>query len=123
MDNKGQSLVAFILLLPAMFLLLTGVWEIGNLSYINNKIEEEMISSLKYGLKHIEEDNIKDKVKSLLDKNLDGTKEVIVEGNEIIIKVNYKYINLYSKYIKPIEISKSFIGKKENDNLIIEKEG
>lgn len=123
MNNKGQSLVAFILLLPPIFILITGIWEIGNITYINNKIESETISSLKYGLKHIEEENIQDKIKILLDKNIEGTKEIIIEPNEIIIKVNYKHNNLYSKYIKPIEISKTFIGTKENDKIIIEKEG
>ena len=103
MNNKGQSLIAFILLLPVIFVLTTGIWELGNIAYINSKTEEEITSIIKYGLKHIEEENI--------------------EENKIIIKIKYNYQNLYSKYIKPIEIEKTYIGKKENDKIIIEKEG
>ena len=123
MNNKGQSLIAFILLLPVIFVLITGIWEIGNISYISSKTDEEIKSALKYGLKHIEEENIKDKIEMLLDKNIEGTNEIVIEENKIIIKSNYKYQNLYSKYIKPIEINKMYIGKKENDKIIIEKEG
>lgn len=123
MNNKGQSLVAFILLLPVIFVFVTGIWEIGNISYINSKTDEEIKSILKYGLKHIEEENVQEKITTLLDKNVEASKEIIVEENKIVIKTNYEYQNLYSKYIKPIEIKKTYIGKKENDKIIIEKEG
>ena len=123
MNNKGQSLIAFILILPVIFVFTTGLWEIGNISYINNKIKQETISIIKYGLKHIEEENINEKIHTLLDKNIEGNKEVKIETNEIIITINYKYQNLYSKYIKPIEIKKTYIGKKENDKITIEEEG
>ena len=123
MNNKGQSLIAFILLLPVIFVLTTGIWELGNIAYINSKTEEEITSIIKYGLKHIEEENIEEKINTLLDKNIEATKQVTIEENKIIIKIKYNYQNLYSKYIKPIEIEKTYIGKKENDKIIIEKEG
>lgn len=123
MNNKGQSLIAFILLIPVIFVFTIGIWELGNISYINNKTDEDIKSALKYGLNHIEDDNIEEKIKTLLDKNIEGTKEIIIENDKIIIKTEYIYQNLYSKYIKKIKISKSYIGKKENDKIIIEKEG
>ena len=103
MNNKGQSLIAFILLLPVIFVLTTGIWELGNIAYINSKTEEEITSIIKYGLKHIEEENIEEKINTLLDKNIEATKQVNIEENKIIIKIKYNYQNLYSKYIKPIE--------------------
>ena len=123
LNNKGQSLVAFIILLPVIFILITGIWEISNISYKSTKIDKEIKSALNYGLKHIEEENIREKIETLLNKNIEGTKEITIEENKIIIKTNYKYKNIYSKYIKPIEINKTYIGKKENDKIIIEKEG
>ncbi len=123
LNNSGQSLVAFIILLPVIFVLITGIWEISNISYQNNKIEEEIKYVLRYGLKHLEEENIEEKLKTLLDKNIEGTKEINIEPDKIIIKTSYNYKNIYSKYIKPIKISKTYIGKKENDKIIIEKEG
>ncbi|MBR3229225.1 MAG: pilus assembly protein [Bacilli bacterium] len=123
MNNKGQSLIAFIILLPVIFILITGLWEIGNISYISGKTDKEIKSALKYGLKHIEEENIVEKIKTLLDKNIEAAKEITIGENEIIIKTTYKYKNIYSKYIKPIEINKKYIGKKENNKIIIEKEG
>ena len=123
MNNKGQSLIAFILILPVIFVFITGLWEIGNISYINSKIDEEIKSTLKYGLKHIEEDNIKEKIQTLLDKNIEGQKEITIEENKILIKINYKYESFYSKLLKIKEIDETYIGKKENDKIIIEKEG
>ena len=123
MNNKGQSLIAFILILPVIFVFITGLWEIANISYINSKIDEEIKSTLKYGLKHIEEDNIKEKIQTLLDKNIEGQKEITIEENKILIKINYKYESFYSKLLKIKEIDETYIGKKENDKIIIEKEG
>lgn len=123
MNNKGQSLIAFILLLPVVFVFVTGLWEIGNISYVSSKMDMQTESALKYGLKHLSEEGIKDKIELLLDKNFEGTKEVTIGENDIIIKVNYVYHNLYSKYIKPIIINRTYIGKLENETIIIEKEG
>ena len=123
MNNKGQSLIAFILLLPVMFVFILGIWEIGNISYFRSNVDRSAESALNFGLKHIEEDDVQSKILKVLDKNFEGTKEVVIENDKIVIKVKCEYHNLYSKYIKPIEFSKTYIGRLENEKIIIEKEG
>ena len=123
MNNKGQSLIAFILLLPVIFLFITGLWEIGNLAYINSKNDFEVKSALKYGLKNIDDENINEKLITILDKNIDGANEVTVGDNEIIIRVSYKYKSIFSDLIKKNNMEYKYIGKKEKEKIIIEKEG
>lgn len=118
MNNKGQSLVAFILLLPVILLFMTSLWEIGDASVTKAKYENEIKSTIKYGLNHLEEENIREKIENLI-FDLKGPKIITIEENKIAIKYEYSYQIFNNK--KQIKIS--YIGYKENDKIIIEKEG
>lgn len=121
MNNKGQSLVIFILLLPVIFILITGLWEIGNLSITQNRYKREIQDTIKYGLNHIEEENIEEKLLNLLNTNLEGTKDVRIENEEIEITVEYQYNSIYKAILKNKQTIKlNYIGYKENEKIVIE---
>lgn len=110
MNNKGQSLVAFVLMVPIIFILVSFMFKIGNLSYLKNSYENEIKSVIKYGLNHLDDDNLENKLRVLLDSNIDGEKNIKIDNNVII--VNFKK--------KDLKIDLTFTGKKENDKITIE---
>ena len=120
MNSKGQSLAVFVILLPIILFISTMIWEIGNLQVTKAKYESNIKSAIKYGLKKIEDPNIKEKVEGLLRQNI-GVCEVNVENGKIHVKFNTNYKYMYDKY-QEIKIDISMIGYKENDKIIIKKE-
>jgi len=123
MNNKGQSLVSFILFLPVIFILITIVWEIGNLSILKNKYENEIISTIQYGLKHLDNPNLNDDLNMLLDANLDGSKSIRIENNTIRINVTYKTNSIYTAVLKnKHEINMTYLGYIKDKKIVIDKE-
>lgn len=72
LNNKGQSLVVFVILLPILLLFMAFIFELGNITYLKNKYENEIKSTIEYGLKHQEDENLESKLNRLLDENLEG---------------------------------------------------
>ncbi len=123
MTNKGQSLVVFVLLMPIIFILITIVWELGNLSIIQSKYENEIKDVITYGLNHQDDPNINQKLNELLDSNLDGIKTVTNEENIIKINVKKEYNSIYKILFKgKFNIDITYVGYKENEKVIIKKE-
>ena len=87
MDNKGQSLVLFVLLMPVLFVLFLVLSDVGNLMVSQSKYDSEIKSAIKYGLKHKDEDNVIDRIKSLLDYSISEDKQITIDGSKIEVKV------------------------------------
>lgn len=121
MDNKGQSLVMFVLLLPIILVLVAGVIDLGNYSVTKGKYENEIKSTIKYGLNH--PDVSTSDLEKLLNSNLTGVKKIDKSDNMIKIKVTTKVNSLFSNIIKlNYDIDLSYSGYKENNKIIIKKE-
>lgn len=122
MNSKGQSLVAFVLLIPIIFILITLVWEIGNISLLQSKYENEIKEVITYYLKHEEDENILEKTKELLDSNLEGEKEIEITENIIKVHVKKEYNAIYQAILKSkYSIDITYSGYKENDKIIINR--
>ena len=123
MNNKGQSLVTFILLLPLLFLLLAIIFDLGMMQITKQKYENEIKSTIKYGLKHAEEENIKDKMINMLETNTKGNKYIEINGPKITVSIQSKQSSIFPNIIKKdYDIDITYTGHKENENLIIEKQ-
>ena len=123
MSNKGQSLVVFVLILPIIFLLISLVFEIGNLLNTQSRFDSEVRSTIAYGLKHINDENIVNVLYNLLNKNLEGEKNIEVSNNTIKINLKYNSINLYKFLSKQkYNIDVTYVGYMENNKIIINKE-
>jgi len=122
MTNKGQSLVIFVLLIPIIFILITLIWELGNLSLVQSKYESEIKEAIAYGLRH-ENENLKEKVTELLDSNIEGEKDIEVSDGKIKIHVKKQYNTIYRAIFKnKFDIDITYTGYKENEKIIIIKE-
>ena len=123
MNDKGQSLVIFVILLPVILLLMAGIVDIGNFLVEKNSYENEVKSTINYGMKHLDEENIAQKLNDLLDSNIEGKKQINIENETIKIRVNATTKSLFSDIIDfDYQIDISYIGYMDNDKIIIKKE-
>ena len=125
MNNKGQTLVLFVMLLPVLFILLCLVVDIGFLYSEKNKLNNVVKENIEYFLKN-DVENIEENLSKLLYKNIDNVKIVKVnfEDNKLIVKINKNYKSIFSNIINKdlYEVKVSYIGYKIDDKVIIEKE-
>lgn len=122
MNNKGQILIVFVLILPILLLLIALIWEIGNLAITTNKYETAIKDTIEYGLNHQDEDNLKQILNNLLKANVKGDTHIEID-NYIKINVKQKYDALYNNLFNhQFDIDLTYIGYKENNQIIIRKE-
>lgn len=123
LNNKGQSLVMFILLMPVMILILVLVVDVGNM--VSTKLELNSINKI------VIASGLEDMENSLLE---DEIKDLILKNNKDIDKINIKIENgkiqvsllEYSKSVfgrivgfEGYQIVSEYIGYIENDEKVI----
>lgn len=138
-NNKGQSLILFIIFLPILLSIMALVVDVGNA--LSKKSEQDNVIEyiLNYGLENGEvffknndeyyynEElvNWKDDLKILLDYNLENSNnEIVLNEKEIIIKSKSYVEGIFSNIlnIKGFKIESEYKGYIENDKKIIQKE-
>lgn len=104
-NNKGQSLVMFVLIIPIFLLILTLVYDVGNAIYEKDRLSNTNYLTIEYGLNNIDTVTEND-LKNLIEQNTSNLKYIYVtiEGNQIEIKIE--------------KDAKSIIGKMFNFNLV-----
>lgn len=100
MNNKGQALVVFVLVLPIIMLIIAGVMEMGRLSLVKAEYEDSIIDTINYGLDNLDKENVKEKMNLLLDKNISGTKNIEITEGTIKIHVTSNLDSMFSKLFK-----------------------
>ena len=138
MNNKGQTLVVFVLFLPVLVIVITSIIAVlvgllnkSNMYYDKRNMENIAKEAINYGLSNIEDENIENKIKIFISKNIDCEKEVKIEDGEIrvtLIKENKTikkilgYENIKIKYKGKIEDNKEKVevayGNNESKNNI-----
>ena len=123
MDSKGQTLIIFVLILPILLLLFALIWEVGNLSFTINKYEIEIEDTIKYGLNHLDDENLEEVLTNLLKANLDGKISVEINNQAIKVNVKQKYDAMFNNLLDhKFDIDLTYNGYIENKKLIIQKE-
>lgn len=104
-NNKGQSLVMFVLIIPIFLLILTLVYDVGNAIYEKDRLSNTNYLTIEYGLNNIDTVTEND-LKNLIEQNTSNLKYIYVtiEENQIEIKIE--------------KDAKSIIGKMFNFNLV-----
>ena len=124
MNNKGQTLVVFVLFLPVLVIVITMIINKSNMYYDKRNMENIAKEAINYGLNNIEDENIEDKIKIFISKNIECEKEIKIEDGEIrvtLIKENKTikkilgYGNIKIKYKGKIEVA---YGNNESKNNI-----
>lgn len=98
MDNKGQSLIFFVLILPIIILFFVLLIDVTSYELNHNHIKNTIIDNLKVILDNGEKDT--NKIIGVIKSNIDDSDvDAIILENEIEIDVSYKYKSFSKKLI------------------------
>lgn len=137
-NNKGQSLVLFIIFIPILLGIMALVIDLGNAitkkSEIDNVLELVIDYGLEKGEAFLENEqqeylnegliNWKDDLNLLLNYNLNNINSNInIKDNKLIINSNYYVEGIFSNIlnIKGFKIESEYVGYIENNKKIIKK--
>ena len=124
MNNRGQSLVLFILLIPLVLMILYAVYEIGRMTLLKHELDNINAIALDYGINKMNDENIDIEIKELIKKNKNDIDKI-----DIKILDKKMYITLEASLSKSTSLFKnifivksSYVGYMNNDKKIIERD-
>lgn len=127
LNNKGQSLVLFVILIPIFLLLVALVYDVGKLSLLRDELDNINYIVMDYVLDNMEDENIIDNSKELINKNkkdIDYIEVSIVEDRVYIViedTINGIFIDFEDSNI--FKVKSSYLGYIDTDNKkIIERD-
>ncbi len=114
MNNKGQVLVIFVILLPIFFMIFTFIIDLGLLSIEKRKCDNNTYDAIEYYL----DSNDKDKTIKLIENNIEDINIDISDTDSYVeISVSKEYKGIYN-IIYDNEIKITYIGNKETKKII-----
>lgn len=126
MNKKGQTLIAFVILLPVLLLLLAFVVDTGFLLQENTKLTSTTKTILKTMYEEKENIHFEENVKNLYQKNNIPTENVnlTIHAQEVIIENQYNIESIFGKIIgiKNYPLKIKMRAFKNIDKIIISKE-
>lgn len=123
LNNKGQSLVMFILVLPIVLLIFILVFDVGNVIIKKQELDNINYLTIEYGLDHIDDANLENRLIEMININNNDLKEisVLVKNNRIKVTIKNNVNGVLAKEFKILEIVSKYEGYIENDKKIIER--
>lgn len=126
MNNKGQSLVLFVMTVPIIFMLLFMVYDIGNMILLKQTLNNINYLALDYGLDNIDNENITSKLNNVILKNKNDIDKININihDNKIYIDLEDNIDTRISliKSINVFNIKSSYVGYIQDDKKIIERD-
>ena len=125
LNNRGQSLVMFVIILPILLLIFILVMDIGNIVVAKQKLNNINEIVLDYGLDNLDNNDISNKLQELIklnDREIDETR-VYIENDKIYVELNDKVNGIFSRFvnISIFNVKSYYVGYIENDEKRIEK--
>ena len=129
MNNRGQTLVMFILMLPLLLIILCLVVDIGMLSLEKKRLETALKDAIYYELNNQETDSniIKNRLTNTLSKNINNIKikKVEITDNKVItVSISKEYKGIFTKILKSnlFDITSTYKGYMNGEKATIKKE-
>ena len=124
MNNKGQVLIMFVILIPLILLFVMYVVDIGLIYTEKNKLDSITYETISFSLNNINDNNLNDKISNIINLN---DKDIKIE----VLKINKNEINItLKKEVKAIfgniigknkyEILSNYKGNINNKKIIKE---
>lgn len=126
LDNKGQSLVIFVIFIPLFIMIGTFIIDIGFAKYNERKLNSISKEVISYGMKHISDDP-RSEMENLIKKNDDEITyyeiDIDTDNNKIKLIINKDSKGIFGKIIgkELYKIRCSYIGFIKDENIVIEK--
>ena len=126
LDNKGQTLIMFVILIPVLLILMALVIDIAYLYRENAKLQSTTKTVIKDLYDKKNNDNIEELVLELYKKNNINTKNLKVQTNNEYLKIinTYEIDSVFGKVIgiKKYEVKVSLKGFNDKNRLLITEE-
>lgn len=125
LNNKGQSLILFVLVLPILLLILVLVIDIGRVIVRKQELDNINKIALNYGLDKINEFNLEDIVLDTVNLNDNNIDDIyfLLEDDKIYLNL-YDNVDTYLANIIKISLFKvesSYVGYIDNNKKRIER--
>ena len=85
LNNKGQSLVLFIMIIPILLLIMVFVYDMGMLLYEKDRLSNIVNMAIDYGLDNKEVSD--EEIRELINKNTDREVEVKIEKSGFLLLI------------------------------------
>jgi hypothetical protein len=125
LNNKGQSLVMFVMILPILLMIIMMVIDIGKMVQRREELDSINYILVDYGLDNIELNNLENKLKEILDKNdksIDIVKiNIDKESLEVEVILRDEVDLLILKDNKLFRVKSDYIGRVVDNKKIIER--
>lgn len=124
LNNKGQSLVLFVLLIPIFVMIMASVIDVGNLISAKTEIDNINKIVVDYGLDNMNDTNVVNDMKLLAKENKkDINIDIRFVDMEYRVLCNYYVDGIFSNVlkIKGYNVKSSYIGYLDNNKKIIKK--
>lgn len=93
LNNRGQSLVSFVLVIPIFLFIFILAVDVGNMYLTRRMLDNVNYIAVNYAIDHIDDESLPEKVSMIIDSN-----DNKIEINDFLIKNNKVYINTSKKY-------------------------
>lgn len=125
LNNKGQSLILFVIVLPVLLLIAIFVIDMGRVIVKEQELNNISNIVLDYGLDNLDKVDISNELQELVKLNNSEIDEVnvFVEDNKIKLKLKDNVDGIFSNLINIsiFNVKSSYVGYFENENKKIEK--
>ena len=126
MNNKGQSLISFVLIVPIILLILFMVYDIGNMVLLKGQLDNINYLTIDYGLDKLDDIDLNNKLTEMINKNKDDIDkiEININDGEIRILLEDKIENKLSLINKfdVLDIKSNYVGYIQDNKKIIRKD-
>ena len=124
-NNKGQSLVSFVVILPILLLILVLVVDIGKAICLKQELNNVNNLVLNYGLDNLDNEDIEDELIKLIKMNNDeiDMADVFIDNNKLYIKLSSDFDVIFGGLIdiSIFDIESYYVGYIEDNEKRIEK--
>lgn len=124
LNNRGQSLVAFILIIPIILLVLVFVYDISGALYEKNRLSNTNYLAIDYALDNLDAIDENDIISYILNNssNLSGM-EVVIKDNVVTIELQKRINGVFGKNInlELIEVRSKYEGSIVEEKKNIER--
>lgn len=125
LNNKGQSLILFVLMLPVLLFVMILVIDMGNLMVEKQKLNNINYIMIDYGLSNLTKEDLEEYIYNYLklnDEKIDKIK-VSKTDNDITINLGKKESSMLGHILnlKEVEIISSYRGSIVDEKKVIER--
>ena len=125
LNNKGQSLVLFVIVLPILLLIVILVIDIGKALVLKQELKNISNIVLDYGLDNLDKEEIKFELVNLVELNnneIDNV-NINIDDSKIYIKLNENVKGTFSGIIdiSIFNVETSYVGYIKDNNKVIER--